>query len=204
MFSIAYNAVCVPNYSVPTYSLTPTYLEREGLIPPRLKMILIYCIKCQHWAECWFIFFSFQLDICIPVTMDRKCKNNPDRFCYICSNVVLLNCQAKITNFVKRRYHDYFGSKIGDQDEPFAPHVCCKTCVENLRDWGNGKRKSTPSAIPMVWGGRKSSYYGMLFLHDKSKRNKLQEQAPCPIPRFSFCQKTNPSWPRPSWSWARW
>ena len=33
MFSIAYNVVCVPNYSVPLYSLTLTYLERARLIP---------------------------------------------------------------------------------------------------------------------------------------------------------------------------
>ena len=60
--------------------------------------------------------------------MDHKCKNNPDRFCYICGNVVLPNHQAKIINFVKKAYHDYFGVKLGDQDKPFAPHICCKTC----------------------------------------------------------------------------
>ena len=46
MFSIAYNVVCVPNYNVPPYSLTPTYLEGTGLIP-QLKMILMYCVKSQ-------------------------------------------------------------------------------------------------------------------------------------------------------------
>ena len=70
--------------------------------------------------------------------MDRKCKNYPDRFCYIYSNVVLTHCQPKITDFVKKAYRDYFGVKLGDQNKPFAPHVCCKTLVKNLRDWRNG------------------------------------------------------------------
>ena len=50
--------------------------------------------------------------------------------------------------FVKKAYHDYLGVKQGNQDKPFVPHVCCKTCVENLR---NGKRKSMPFAIQIVW-----------------------------------------------------
>ena len=71
-------------------------------------------------------FFLFQLDICIPVRMDRKCKNNPDRFCYICGNVVLPHHQEKITDFAKKACHDYFGVKLEDQDKPFTPHICCK------------------------------------------------------------------------------
>ena len=30
--------------------------------------------------------------------MDRMCKNNPDRFCYIYGNVVLSKSQVKITD----------------------------------------------------------------------------------------------------------
>ena len=128
---------------------------------------------CQVSMTNWvLIFFPFQLDICIPVRMDHKCKNNPDRFCYIYVNVVLPKHQAKITDFVKKAICDYFGVKLRDQDKPFAPHVCCKTCVENLRDWRNGKRKSMPFVIPMVWKGGKKWHYRLLFLHDKSKRNK--------------------------------
>ena len=66
-------------------------------------------------------FFSFQFDICIPMRMDQKGKNNPDRFCYICGNVLLLNSQAKVTDFVKKAYHDYFGVKLGDQYKSFTP-----------------------------------------------------------------------------------
>ena len=77
-------------------------------------------------------FFSFQLDIRIPVRMDCKCKNDPDWFYYICGNVVLPN--RKATDFVKKVYFNYFGVKLGYQDKPFAPRVCWKTCVDNLKD----------------------------------------------------------------------
>ena len=41
--------------------------------------------------------------------------NNPYKFYNICDNVVLSNHQAKIIDFVKKAYHDYFGVKLGDQ-----------------------------------------------------------------------------------------
>ena len=57
--------------------------------------------------------------------MDRKSKNNPGRDCYNCDNVVLPNRQAKITDFLKKTYRDYFGVKLGDEDKPFtlSPHT---------------------------------------------------------------------------------
>ena len=82
------------------YLLTLIYLEGTGLIP-QLKMILMYCVKCQRCAEC----LTF-------VRMGCKCMNNPDRFCYICGNVVLPNHQAKITDFVKKAYHNYWWIRI--------------------------------------------------------------------------------------------
>ena len=58
----------------------------------------------------------------------------------ICLNIslqVVCNRQAKITDFVKKAYHDYFRVKVGDQDKPFVLHVCCKTCEEldELEEW---------------------------------------------------------------------
>ena len=192
MFSITCNVVCVPNYNVPSYSQTLTYLERVGLIL-QFKRILMYCIKCQRGAERWF-FFSFQLDICIPVRMDRKCRNNPDKFCYICCNVILPNRQAKITEFVKKSYRDYFEVKLGKQYKPFAPHVCCKTSVENLRDRRNGEKKSMPFAIPMVRReGKDHSYFCMINIKGINRKNKHHIQ-----------YLDIPSAKRTSCSWARW
>lgn len=81
----------------------------------------------------------------------RLCKNSPDRFCYICGKVTLSDRQTNITTFVKKCYRAYFGMQLGDQDKPFAPHICCKTCVEDLRRWSKGKKKKLPFGVPMVW-----------------------------------------------------
>ena len=83
--------------------------------------------------------------------MDRKCKNKPDMFYHICGNVVLSNDQAKIADFVKKAYGNYFGLKLEDQDHQFAPNVCYKASVENLRDRRNDESKNILFAISMVW-----------------------------------------------------
>ena len=62
-----------------------------------------------------------------------KCKNDHDRFCCICGKVTLPDCQALILTLCKKSYHTYFEIKLGNQDKPFAPQICCKTCVESLR-----------------------------------------------------------------------
>ena len=147
-------------------------------------------------------FFSLQLDISIPVRMDCKCNNNPDTFCYICSNKVFPNHQVKITDFVKKAYCDYFGVKLGIKRSHSVPTFTVKR-VENLSECRNRKKKEYAICHSNVLEGRKRSYYRLLFQYDKSKRNKLQEQVPCPIPQCSFSHKINPSWFRPSCSLAR-
>ena len=166
-------------YSVLSNYQTLTYLEGARLII-QFKIILLYCVKCQRRAECWFIFLSFQLDICIPVRMDRKCRNNPGKFCYICGNVVLPNSQAKITEFVKKVYRDYFWVNLGEQYKSFTPHVCCKTFVGNFRDWSNGKRKRMLFAISIVWREGKNHitecYFSMINLKGINQKNKHRVQ----------------------------
>ena len=83
--------------------------------------------------------------------MPRKCINIVDNFCYICGEVTFANQKKSITSQVKKAYHLYFGCKIGDQDKPWAPHICCATCATQLSQWLNGKRPSMPFAVPMVW-----------------------------------------------------
>jgi hypothetical protein len=41
--------------------------------------------------------------------------------------------------------------KLGDQDRSYAPHKVCCVCVEELRQWIQGKKKSLPLGIPMIW-----------------------------------------------------
>ena len=40
---------------------------------------------------------------------------------------------------------------MGDQDKLWAPHICCRNCYASLTQWLNGKRKSMPFSVPMVW-----------------------------------------------------
>ena len=114
--------------------------------------------------------------------MDQTCKNHPNRFCYICGHVVLPDRQAKITGFVKKPYQANFGVKLGDQDKSFTPHICCKICVEILRDWRNKKRKSMPFGVPMVWRKGKDHvtdcYFFMTNLKGINRKNKHHIQYP--------------------------
>nr|CAI5858285.1 unnamed protein product [Callosobruchus analis] len=59
--------------------------------------------------------------------------------------------RGAITEFVKQAYLAYFGVKLGDQDKTWAPHLVCKTCTEQLRQWTTGKRKCLKFGVPMVW-----------------------------------------------------
>ena len=79
--------------------------------------------------------------------MDWKCKNNPEWFCYICGNVDLSNHQAKITDFVKKAFRDYFVVKLGNQDKPFAPHVGVQYLWRNS---GIRGMASMPFAISII------------------------------------------------------
>ena len=141
-------------------------LKKWYLILPCLTLSIIRYISRVKWSNprkgvapsptpryssYWKGSFWVALDYgCQQLRMDCKSKNNPDKFCYICSNELLPTHQAKITDFMKKAYHNYFGVKLGDQDKPFTPHICCITCVKNLRDWRRYKWKSMAFAIPMV------------------------------------------------------
>jgi hypothetical protein len=59
--------------------------------------------------------------------------------------------QRTISDFVKNVYFAYFGVKLGDQDKTWAPHKVCSICVEDLRLWSKGKKKSFRFGVPMIW-----------------------------------------------------
>jgi hypothetical protein len=41
--------------------------------------------------------------------------------------------------------------KLGDQGKSWAPHKVCSVCVEELRQWSNGKKTSFGFGVPMTW-----------------------------------------------------
>ena len=76
---------------------------------------------------------------------------------------------CKISDFVKRCYYAYFGITLADQDKSFAPHMCCRICVEGLRLWSKGKRKRMPFGIPMIWREGKDHITDCYFCLTKVK-----------------------------------
>ena len=71
---------------------------------------------------------------------------------FVTFGVVTFARQRKaIIAIVKKAYDLYFGSKIGDQDKSWAPHICCCKCATNLLQWLIGKRHAMPFAVPVVW-----------------------------------------------------
>ena len=77
--------------------------------------------------------------------------NQPNLFCYVCGAFTPKRQQRKVTALVKTSYYHYFGCKLCDQDKKWAPHVCCQSCCNGLRDWFSGRRSSMPFAVPMIW-----------------------------------------------------
>ena len=170
--------------------------------------------RAVHSIERWTV-FSGQLSVIqyfilqlynIVSKMPRKCKNSADLFCYICGHYTTSDQKTVISSFVKRCYHAYFGCKLGDQDKPWAPHIVCKSCVENLRLWLKGKSKSLSFGVPMVWreptNHGDDCYFCMTNMRGFSKKNKHKivypqcrsailpaphsEKIPVPIPPASL------------------
>ena len=106
----------------------------------------------------------------------RSCKNSADVFCYICGEYILQTNRKPITSFIQRSYHAYFGMKLGDQDKSWAPHMVCKICTENLRQWTKGKKSHLKFGIPMVWREQKDHetdcYFCALDLTGINKKNR--------------------------------
>ena len=82
----------------------------------------------------------------------RKYVNDPDRFRYICGLFTPESIKKPITKAVRVNYKCYLKCPLGDQDKKWAPHTACKSCINHLNEWNNGKRSSALSfAVPMVW-----------------------------------------------------
>ena len=81
----------------------------------------------------------------------RKCKNDPNKFCYICGEYIIRREQVNISPLIEGRFFDYLKYKLGDQDKLFAPRVICRRCNSNLSSWDNHKIKKLPFSTPMAW-----------------------------------------------------
>jgi hypothetical protein len=59
--------------------------------------------------------------------------------------------QRNITGFIRKVYYAYFDVKQEDQDKSWAPHRVCCVCVEDMRKWSKGKKKTFRFGVPMIW-----------------------------------------------------
>ena len=112
----------------------------------------------------------------------RGCVNSPNCFCYICGEFVVKKDRRNITVFVRKVYHAYFGVRLGDINKAWAPQVTCVVCVEDLRRWAAGKKKSLRFGIPMVWREQQNHTDDCYFCSCKvtgfNKKNKKSIEYP--------------------------
>jgi len=59
--------------------------------------------------------------------MFQKWVNNPDMFCYVHGEFTVKAQRHSLMPLVKKAYELHFGYNVGDQDQPWAPHMHCGT-----------------------------------------------------------------------------
>ena len=75
----------------------------------------------------------------------RKCALDSNVFCYICVHSTTPKERQKITDFIQKAYHAYFGVKIGDHEKPWAPYRVYESCMST---WVYGH---LAFGVPIVW-----------------------------------------------------
>ena len=110
--------------------------------------------------------------------MSRVCVNSADNFCYICGEFTVSSQKHVLTTRTRKAYHQYFGCKVGDQEKPWAPHICCNSCVTALNEWLKKKRKAMPFAVKDLErtnGSRKR----LLLLSHAFHKKRIQLEKVC-------------------------
>ena len=111
-----------------------------------LQLWLIFNWILYH-IHCLTMFISL-IDI-NQMASSGRCLNDPGNFCYTYGEFTPKANRKLISDFYKNAYRAYFQVELGDQDKKWAPHIVCKTCLENMRLWTSGKLKSLRHSIPM-------------------------------------------------------
>lgn len=106
--------------------------------PTRLKFLLWNSLKYDAWCG--------QLSIKDSgVVLSGKCKNDPDKFCYICGDITFKTQRRNLTPLVIKLYEEYYGFAIRQRDKMWVSHIFCVNLLN-----GRAKRSRSKSfAIPM-------------------------------------------------------
>ncbi|KAJ8881654.1 hypothetical protein PR048_018140 [Dryococelus australis] len=81
----------------------------------------------------------------------------------MCGEVTFVGQKRTITPLIQNTYFLYFGCQIGDQDKSWEPHICWNNCASNIRNWINGKDRSMPFTVPMIWRESKDHFIDCYF-----------------------------------------
>ena len=86
----------------------------------------------------------------VMATSRWRCKQDPNKFCYICSEHTFSKSRRNITYLVKQAYSSYLGISIKGQDKPWAPYMLCKHCINCMRPWNPKPGKSMKIGVSMI------------------------------------------------------
>ncbi|KAJ8684820.1 hypothetical protein QAD02_020613 [Eretmocerus hayati] len=79
------------------------------------------------------------------------CRNDPNKFCHLCGDVVFKGERQSITENVKSLYRSYFKMEMSGLGRNYVPAGVCRSCIATLRLWNSGGKKHMPFAVSMIW-----------------------------------------------------
>ena len=122
--------------------------------------------------------------------MPRKCINSLDAFCYICGEVTFKSRRRSFTPRIMKCHEQYFGCKVGDQDE-FSSQFLCGMCQASR---GMGER-FTLYAFRHSYGLETAhrSCFRLLLLPDQYHWCNSEVQTHCSISKFTICNEASAS-----------
>jgi hypothetical protein len=120
--------------------------------------------------------------------MPRKCVNSSDAFCDICGEVTFKSGRRSFRSLIKKCYEHYFGCKVGDQEESWAPHFCCVTFAGLLAAWAKGSR-CMPYGLEKAHG----PCLRLPLLHDQYHWCNSIVQTHCSVFLFTICYEASTS-----------
>ena len=139
---------------------------------------------------------KFKFIFSFIITMPRKCKNNPDLFCYVCGSFTIKAQRRSITLDLKKINKLYFGCRLGDQDKQWAPHQICTSCSSGLQNWLNKRTSAMPFAIPMIRMEPKDHFQDCYFCLVNAKGFSLKRRKKITYPDIDSASRPVPPTPQ--------
>lgn len=114
--------------------------------------------------------------------------NDPDKFCFICGQVILKSQRKGVTPLLQTAYRSYFSAELPNRNCSWVPQYSCCSCYRALLGWMKGTHKGVPFAEPMLWTEPSNHPNGCYFCtteilgFSKALKRKI-EYPSSPVPR---------------------